>query len=69
MFLDQEIRRIQKAKKCHTICCDLRRQLVHIEVLGIKRSVFNPVTNLSLGLAVIERVLEILRERKSKGSP
>jgi hypothetical protein len=64
MFLNQELKKIREAKNHLAICCDLRRQLVHIEVHGIWSGTFNSVSNLALGLAVIEHILDFLRERK-----
>jgi hypothetical protein len=64
MFLDQELKNIQEAKNRLTICCDLRRRLVHIEVQGIWCGVRRTLSNLTLGLAVAEQILGFLRERK-----
>jgi hypothetical protein len=64
MFLNQEMKKIQEDKNHLAICCDLRRQLVHIEVYGIWSTMFNTVSNLTLGLTAIEQVLEFLRECK-----
>jgi hypothetical protein len=68
MFLNQEIKKIQEAKNRLAICCDLRRQLVHIEVHGIWSGMFNTGTNLTMGLAIIEQILGFLRERKDNRS-
>lgn len=65
MFLNQKMKRIQEAKNRLAICCDLRRQLLHIEVHGIWSGMFTTVTNLALGLTVIEQILGFLRERKN----
>jgi hypothetical protein len=64
MFLDQKLKKIQEAKNRMAICCDLRRQLVHIEAHGIWSGMFNTASNLALGLAVIEQIIGFLRERK-----
>ncbi len=64
MFLNQKLKKIQEAKSRLAICCDLRRQLFHIEVHGIWSSMFNTGSNLTMGLAVIEQVLGFLRDRK-----
>jgi hypothetical protein len=64
MFLDKELKKIQEAKNSQAICCDLRRQLFHIEVRGSWSSMFNTVSNLTLGLTFIEQILGFLRERK-----
>ncbi len=68
MFFNKELKKIQEAKKRQAICCDLRRQLVHIEVQSSWSSMFNTVSNLSLGLTVIEQILGFLRERKGNRS-
>jgi hypothetical protein len=68
MFFKQEIKKIQEAKNRLAICCDLRRQLVHIEVHGIWSGMFNTASNLALGFAVIEQILAFLHERKGKNS-
>ncbi len=64
MFFKQEMKKIQDTKNRLTTCCDLRRQLVHIEVHDIWSGMFNTASSLTLGLAVIEQVMEFLRERK-----
>ena len=64
MFLNQEIKKIQEAKNRLTVCGDLRRQLVHIEVHDIWRGVFNPAANIAMGLSVIQQILDFQRERK-----
>ncbi len=58
------MKKIQETKSRLTTCCDLRRQLVHVEVHGIWSGMFNTAANLTLGLAVIEQIMEFLRERK-----
>ncbi|MBU0945537.1 MAG: hypothetical protein KJ804_02405 [Proteobacteria bacterium] len=68
MFLNQKLKKIQEAKSRLAICCDMRRQLVHFEVQGIWGSMFNTVSNLTLGLTVIEEILGFLRRRKGTRS-
>lgn len=68
MFLNQELKKIQKEKNRLAICCNLRRQLVHIEVHTIWGTMFNTASNLGLSLAIIEQILGILRERKGNRS-
>ena len=63
MFLDQELKNIQEAKNRLAVCCDLRRQLVHIEVQGFWGRGHRVLSNLTLGLAVAEQILGLLRER------
>ncbi len=64
MFLNQEMKKVQEAKNRLAICCDLRRQLFHIEVHGIRKGMFNTGSNLTLVLAIIEQMLGFLREHK-----
>jgi hypothetical protein len=68
MFLNQELKKVQEAKSRLAICCDLRRQLVQFEVHGIWSGMFNTVSNLTLGLTVIEQILGFLRGRKGTRS-
>ncbi|TKB25906.1 hypothetical protein FCL47_12505 [Desulfopila sp. IMCC35006] len=68
MFLNQEMKKIQEAKNRMAICCDLRRQLVHVEVHGIRSGMFNTGSNLTLGLTLIEQILGFIRERKGTHS-
>lgn len=65
MFLDQELKKIQEAKNRLAVCSDLRRQLVQIEVQGIWRGGRRLLSNLTMGLAVAEQIIEFLRERKA----
>ncbi len=64
MFLNQELKSIREAKNRLAVCCDLRRQLVRIEVQGIPRGVRRTLSNLTLGLAVADQIIAFLRERK-----
>lgn len=66
MFLDQELKKIQEDKNRLAICCDLRRRLVHIEVQGICGGVRRTLSNMTLGLAIVEQILSFLRERKGR---
>ncbi len=66
MFLDQELKSIRAAKNSLSICCDLRRRLVDIEVQSFRGGLRRTFSNLSLGLTVVEQILGFLRERKSR---
>jgi len=66
MFLDQELKDIQEAKNRLSICCDLRRHLVQLEVQGLWFGVRSTFSNLTLGLALVEQILSFLRERKGR---
>ena len=65
MFLDQELKSIQESKNRLSICCDLRRRLVQIEVQGIGYGVRRTISNLTLGLGAAEHIISFLRERKN----
>jgi hypothetical protein len=66
MFLDQELKGIQEAKNRLAICSSLRRQLIDVEVQGLRSGVRRTLTNLTLGLAIVEQILGLLRERKGR---
>lgn len=65
MFLNQKLKEIQEAKNKLVICSDLRRLQMQIEVRGIWSGIFNTVSGLTVGLAITEQLLKILRERKN----
>jgi hypothetical protein len=65
MFLDAELKGIQEVKNRLAICGDLRRQLIDIEIQGVRSGVRRTLSNLTLGLAIAEQILGLLRERKS----
>jgi len=64
MFLNQDLKCIQDAKNRLAVCSDLRRQLVRIEVQGIRSGVGRTLSTLTLGLAVAEQILALVREKK-----
>jgi hypothetical protein len=66
MFLDQELKNIREAKNRVSICCDLHRRLVNIEIREIRWGTRRTISTLTLGLAVVEQVLGFLREQKSR---
>lgn len=66
MFLDQELKSIREAKNQVSICCDLHRRLVDIEIREIGRGARRTFSTLSLGLAVAEQILGFLREERSR---
>ncbi|MBW6521781.1 MAG: hypothetical protein K0A99_12370 [Desulfoarculaceae bacterium] len=66
MFLDQELKDIHEAKDRLAIRCELRRRLVQLEVRGFWFGARRTLSNLTLGLAVVEQVLSFLRERKDR---
>ena len=64
MFLDQKLSLIRDDKTRLGICCDLRRQLVRIEFRGMMSGALRTVSNVALGLAVMQQLVELLRDRK-----
>ncbi|MBB5349021.1 hypothetical protein JWG42_10175 [Desulfoprunum benzoelyticum] len=66
MFLDQELKSIGEAKNRVSICCDLHRRLVDIEIQEIRLGTRRTLSTLTLGLAVAEQVLGFFREEKSR---
>lgn len=66
MFLNQDLKNIREAKNRLAICCELRRRLVHLEIQGLCGGVRRSFSNLTLGLAVVEQILNFLRERKDR---
>jgi hypothetical protein len=69
MFLDKKLKSIRKAKNSLAICCDLHRHLAHIEVDGIRFGARRTLSNLTLGLAVSEHILNFLRNFKNSRHP
>jgi len=66
MFLDKEMKSIQKSKESLATCCDLRRHLIHIELHQIRGGVGRTLSNLTLALSVVEEIFTFLRKRKSR---
>jgi len=60
MFLDKKLKSIQETKNGLAICCDLRRHLIHFEVRDIYNGASRAFSNLSLGLAVAEKILRFI---------
>ncbi len=64
--LSKELENIREAKNNLSICCDLRRRLVDIEVQGIWGTVRGRISNLALGLAVVEQIYCFFKDRASR---
>lgn len=64
MFLDQKLSLIREDKARLGICCDLRRQLVHIEFRALVSGVLRTASNVAMGLAVAQQIIQFLRNRK-----
>jgi hypothetical protein len=65
MFLDQKINLIRDDKARLGICCDLHRQLVHIELRALVSGALHTASNVAMGLAVLQQVIQFLRNRKN----
>jgi len=65
MFLDKELKNITEAKTSLAVCCDLRRQLMGIEVRGLWGTIRGKVSNLALGLAIVEQLYSFFKDRTS----
>ena len=66
MFFDQELKSIRQAKNRVSICCDLHRRLVDIEIREIRSRLSRTASTLTVGLAVAEQILGFLRKNKSR---
>lgn len=64
MFFDRELKSIQAHKNRLGICCDLRRRLVLVEIQGIGYRVRRTISNLTLGVAVVDQILDLIKKRK-----
>lgn len=64
MFFDQELKSIQEHKDRLALCCDLRRCLVRIEVQGVGYGVRRTISNLTLGLAVVDQIFDFIKKCK-----
>lgn len=65
MFLDKELKNIEKNKNSLVICCDLNRRLLDIEVREIWGTVRSRISSLTLGLAVVEQLYDFFKDRSS----
>jgi len=66
MFLDQSLKSIQEKKNRLSICSDLRRRLVVIEVQGIGCGLRRTISNITMGVVVAGHIIGLLRERKNR---
>jgi hypothetical protein len=66
MFLDQKLGLIRDEKARLGICCDLHRQLVHIELRELVSGTLRTASNVVLGLAVAGQIIQRLRDRKDR---
>ena len=70
MFLDKELDELQAAKARLSVRCDLRRELISLEVQStwaeFKRKLVSASMGITIGLGVSELVLGYLRRRKAR---
>lgn len=66
MFLDQDLKDIQEAKGRLALCCELRRQLVRVEVQQVGSGMRRTFSNITLGLALADQFFKFWREHKAK---
>lgn len=66
MLLDQKLDLIRDEKARLGICCDLHRHLAHIELRELVSGALRTATNVTLGFAVLQQIIQRLRDRKDR---
>lgn len=64
MFLDQKLGLIRDDKARLGVCCDLHRHLAHIEFREMVSGALRTVSNVAVGFAMIQQIIQRLRDRK-----
>jgi hypothetical protein len=64
MFLDAELREVAREKGRLALQADIRRQVIRLEVLALRSRVRRSLSNLSLGVGLAGKVLDLLRRRR-----
>lgn len=64
MFLDKELKRIQESKNRLATCCEFRRRLVQLDIQSIWSKGHSTISNLTLGLALAEQILDLYHKYK-----
>jgi hypothetical protein len=64
MFLDQKLGLIRDDKARLGVCCDLHRHLAHIEFREMVSGAFRTASNVAVGFAMIQQIIQRLRDRK-----
>jgi len=60
MFLDAELKDVAQAKARLAVQADLRRQVIHLELLALRSRTRRTFTDLSLGLGLAGKALDFL---------
>jgi len=66
MFLDAELEDVTQAKARLGVQADIRRQVIHLELLALRSRVRRSLSNLTLGVSLAGKVLDLLRARKRR---
>ncbi|UTF50735.1 hypothetical protein NLA06_02265 [Desulfomicrobium sp. ZS1] len=66
MLLDQKLDLIRDEKAKLGICCDLHRHLAHVELRELVSGALRTVSNVALGFAVLQQIIQRLRDRKDR---
>lgn len=69
MFLDAELRELAEAKARLAVQADLRRQVIHLELLALSSRTRRSFTNLRFGLTLAGKVLDYLTARRKRREP
>jgi hypothetical protein len=67
VFLDRELKNIQKAKDTLAKRMDLRRMTIMLDILSMRAKARAAVSGLRAGLAAAELVRDLLSGRKNRG--
>jgi hypothetical protein len=69
MFLDAELEDVAKAKARLAVQADLRRQVIQLELLALRSRTRRAFTDLSLGLGLAGKVLDLLTVWRRRRQP
>jgi hypothetical protein len=69
MFLDAELGDVAKAKARLAVQADLRRQVIQLELLALRSRTRRAFTDLSLGLGLAGKVLDLLTAWRRRRQP
>ncbi|MHC1752889.1 hypothetical protein [Humidesulfovibrio sp.] len=69
MFLDAELEELAEAKARLAVQADLRRQVIHLELLTLCSRTRRSFTNLRFGFTVAGKVLDFLSARRKRREP
>jgi len=66
MFLDAELESVAQAKARLGVQADIRRQVIQLEILALRSRARRSLSNLTLGVSLAGKVLDLLRSRRKK---